>query len=160
MSEPTCRLATPTDGQQITAIWSEGMAVHAGLDPRFPLVADAAQKFAAYLKEVLQDENAIVFVAEAESQVVGYCLARVSQHPAVFSKQTYGYINDLFVCSGHRREGVGKALFEATARSLRERGIRALEVSLVPSNRMASAFWRKMGFTQRLETLRLESDAT
>lgn len=160
MSDIACRLATPADIPEITAIWLEGMAVHADLDPRFPLIADAQQKFGAYLNEVLEDRNAIVFVAEAASHVVGYCLARGSQHPAVFSKQTYGYINDLFVSSGHRRRGVGKALFEATARSLRDRGIRVLEVSLVPSNRMASSFWRKLGFTQRLETLRRESDAT
>lgn len=132
------------------------MAVHADLDPRFPLVADAEQKFGAYVKEVLEDPNSLVFVAEAASHVVGYCLARVSQHPAVFTKQTYGYINDLFVGSSHRRKGIGKALFEATATGLRDRGIRDLEVSLVPANRMASSFWRKLGFTQRLETLRLE----
>jgi ribosomal protein S18 acetylase RimI-like enzyme len=143
----------------IIALWREGMAVHAELDPRFPLVADAERRFEAYLKDVLEEPKALVLVAESASRAVGYCLARVSQHPAVFSKQTYGYINDLFVESSYRRKGVGKALFEATARSLRDRGIRDLEVSLVPGNRMASAFWRKLGFTQRLETLRLESDA-
>jgi ribosomal protein S18 acetylase RimI-like enzyme len=159
MNELDCRLANRADVPGITAIWIEGMVVHADLDPRFPLAPDAKEKFIAYLTEVLQDKNAIVFVAEATSQILGYCLARVSQHPAVFSKPTYGYINDLFVSSGHRRKGVGKALFDAIARSLRDRGIKSLEVALVPGNAMASAFWRKQGFKQRLETLRLESDA-
>jgi ribosomal protein S18 acetylase RimI-like enzyme len=136
------------------------MAVHAKLDPRFPLVANAEEKFRAYLGEVLRDRNTLLLVAEATSRVVGYCLARESQHPAVFTKQTYGYINDLFVGSSYRRKGIGKALFEATASRLRERGIQAFEVSLVPTNAMASSFWRKLGFTQRLETLRLEPDAT
>jgi ribosomal protein S18 acetylase RimI-like enzyme len=145
---------------EIIRLWSEGMAVHAKLDPRFPLVANAEEKFEAYLGEVIKDRNALLLVAEATSRVVGYCLARVSQHPAVFTKQTYGYINDLFVGSSHRRKGVGKALFEATASRLRERGIQAFEVSLVPTNGMASSFWRRLGFTQRLETLRLEPDAT
>jgi ribosomal protein S18 acetylase RimI-like enzyme len=160
MSGFAYRLARPDDIPGITAVWSEGMAVHADIDPRFPLVPGAEQKFAAYLREVLEDRKAIVFVAEAASHVVGYCLARAAQHPAVFTKQTYGYINDLFVSASERRKGVGKALFEATAKGLRDRGIRDLEVSLVPGNRMASSFWRKLGFTQRLETLRLESNAT
>lgn len=160
MSAFSCRLASPKDVPEITELWSEGIAVHANLDPRFPLVKDAEKKFQVYLGEVLNDRNAILLVAGDESRVVGYCLARVSQHPAVFSKQSYGYINDLFVGSSHRRKGVGTALFEAAATHLHGRGIQAFEVSLVPTNRMASSFWRKLGFTQRLETLRLEPDAT
>lgn len=160
MSGITCRLASPNDVPEITGLWSEGMAVHAKLDPRFPLVANAEERFKAYLEEVLKDRNSLVLVAATASRVVGYCLARVSQHPAVFSKQTYGYINDLFVGARHRRKGIGKDLFEAVASRLRERGIQAFEVSLVPTNGMASSFWRKLGFTQRLETLRLEPDAT
>ena len=156
MSGFTCRLASPNDILEITDLWSEGMAVHATLDPRFPLVADAEERFKAYLEEVLKDRNALLLVAEAAPRVVGYCLARVSQHPAVFSKQAYGYINDLFVEAGHRRKGIGKGLFEATTSRLRERGIQAFEVSVVPTNGMASSFWRKLGFTPRLETLRLE----
>jgi ribosomal protein S18 acetylase RimI-like enzyme len=160
VNQITYRVATPTDVPQITAVWFEGMAVHAAIDPRFPLTQDAEPKFANYLSEVLKDRNAFVFVAENASSIVGYCLARISQHPSVFTRQTYGYINDLFVTSKHRRTGIGKALFETTASSLRGRGVRDLEVSLVPSNDMASSFWRKLGFTQRLETLRLETDAT
>ena len=156
----TCRLASPKDLTEITSLWSEGMAVHARLDPRFPLVTNAEERFRTYLEEVLKDRNALLLAAETAPHVVGYCLARVSQHPAVFSKQTYGYINDLFVGAGHRRKGIGKALFEAAASRLRERGIQAFEVSLVPTNGMASSFWRKLGFTTRLETLRLEADAT
>lgn len=156
----TCRLASQNDLPEITSLWAEGMAVHAPLDPRFPLVANAEVKFEVYLKEVLKDRNALLLVAEGTSELIGYCLARVSQHPVVFTKQTYGYINDLFVGSSHRRKGIGKALFEATASRLRERGIQSFEVSLVPTNGMASSFWRKLGFTLRLETLRLERDAT
>ena len=88
MSGFTCRPATPSDVPEIVALWLEGMAVHANLDPRFPLVADAEQRFGAYLREVLDDPKALVLVAESASHVVGYCLARVSQHPAVFAMET------------------------------------------------------------------------
>lgn len=154
------RPAKQTDIPGITALWLEFMDVHAAIDPRLPLSEDAEQKFQSYLNQVLTDQNALVLVAEAGSILFGYCLARVSHHPAVFTKQTYGYINDLFVTSRERRKGIGQALFEATASALRDRGIPDLEVSLVPRNEMASSFWRKLGFTLRLETLRLERDAT
>jgi len=154
------RPAKPTDIPGITALWLEFMDVHAAIDPRFPLSEDAEQKFQSYINQVLADQNAFVLVAEADSSLLGYCLARVSQHPAVFTKQTYGYINDLFVTSRQRRKGIGQALFEATATALYNRGIPDLEVSLVPRNEIASSFWRKLGFTLRLETLRLERDST
>jgi len=136
------------------------MAVHAHIDPRFPLTADAQQRFKSYLNEVFADDNAFLYVAECGSSLVGYCLARIRQHPAVFTKQTYGYINDLMVKASHRRRGIGQGLFHATATAIRARGVLDIEVSLVTENEMSSAFWRKLGFRPRLETLRLEDDAT
>lgn len=154
------RPAIWADLTAIVPLWLEGMAVHAQIDPRFPLTADAEQRFESYLKEVFGDDNAFLFVADTDPGLVGYCLARVRLHPAIFTKQTHGYINDLMVAAGHRRRGIGQGLFRATAAAMRARGALDLEVSLVTENEMSSAFWRKLGFKPRLETLRLEHDAT
>jgi ribosomal protein S18 acetylase RimI-like enzyme len=154
------RPAIRTDVSAIIPLWLEGMTVHASIDPRFPLADDSEQKFESYLNEVLSDRNAFLFVAETGSNLVGYCLGRIRQHPPVFTKQTYGYINDLMVASAYRRKGIGKALFIATATAIRARGVQDLEVSFVAKNEMSSSFWRKLGFKPRLETLRLEYDAT
>lgn len=160
MNQAVIRPATTADVSAIIPLWIEGMAVHAPIDPRFPLADDAAQKFARYLDEIMGDRDTLLFVADAGPHLAGYCLAGIRQHPPIFTKRTYGYINDLTVASAYRRKGIGSALFDATAAAIRARGVHDLEVSFVADNEMSSSFWRKLGFEPRLQTARIEYDAS
>lgn len=153
------RLAKSKDFPSIISLWAELMDVHATLDPRFPLSSDASKAMTSYLSEVLADENGFLFVAETNSRIIAYCLARIASYPPVFANRAYGYFNDLVVKPANRRQGVGTGLFLATAAAIRAKGIDVLEVSHVSQNPMASSFWRKLGFESRLETLRLDASA-
>jgi ribosomal protein S18 acetylase RimI-like enzyme len=54
-------------------------------------------------------------------------------------------MNDLFVDSGARGEGVGRALIQAAAEVSRERGVPRLEWSTAPDNHTAQRLYDSTG---------------
>ena len=71
------------------------------------------------------------------------------------------WLEDLFVRTEHRGEGVGRALLEAVAALVRERGGERLEWAALDWNEPALGFYRRIGATTMNEwiTHRLDGEA-
>jgi GNAT superfamily N-acetyltransferase len=54
-------------------------------------------------------------------------------------------MNDLYVTEGHRGEGIGRALIEASAEVARKRGAHQLEWVTAPDNKTAQRLYDKTG---------------
>ena len=61
------------------------------------------------------------------------------------------YLEDLFVLSQYRRQGVGKAMFQRLAREAVERGCGRLEWTCLEWNQLAQEFYEGLG-AERLRT--------
>jgi GNAT superfamily N-acetyltransferase len=92
-------------------------------------------------------------VAEHAGEIVGYCLAARATYPPVFRTQEYGMIYDMAVSAQRRREGIGELLFGEVRRWFESRGIRRIELRVLPANKLSTSFWKKQGFRPFLETL-------
>jgi GNAT superfamily N-acetyltransferase len=64
-------------------------------------------------------------------------------------------LNDLYVAQSHRREGVGRALIEASAKVARERGAHHLEWATKPDNVTAQRLYDSIG-AERSEWIEYE----
>jgi GNAT superfamily N-acetyltransferase len=71
------------------------------------------------------------------------------------------WLEDLFVRPANRGEGVGKALLEAVAALVRERGGERLEWAALDWNALALGFYRRLGAQTMNEwiTHRLDGEA-
>ena len=80
---------------------------------------------------------------------------------STFLAATGFWLEDLYVCQAHRREGVGRALLAAVAARLRERGGQRLEWAALDWNEPALSFYRGLGARTTSEwiTHRLTGDA-
>ncbi len=78
-----------------------------------------------------------------------------------FLASTGVWLEDLFVRPGNRAEGVGKALLEAVAELVRERGGERLEWAALDWNELALGFYRGIGAKTMNEwiTHRLDGEA-
>ena len=65
-----------------------------------------------------------------------------------------GYIADLCVHAECRGLGLGRRLYERLRAWFLSRGIESIEVQVVRANPASQTFWRKMGFSDFLRTLR------
>jgi GNAT superfamily N-acetyltransferase len=147
------RKATEADVPGIVELWAEFMDFLARYERAFQRAPDGHEHFAATLRERLADGDAAVFVAEADTGLVGYCLARVNKRGLEFGGWEFGDIHHLAVTEGRRRTGIGRELFEAVRAWFVERGVSRVELRVVSANPVSASFWRRLGFRPYLEAL-------
>ena len=82
-------------------------------------------------------------VAEVNQQVAGYTLYFEGYDTARASRGVY--ISDLYVDKAWRRQGIGRALMQATAIACNEMGGDWMFWSVLKSNKNARNFYRKIG---------------
>ena len=96
-----------------------------------------------YLRAVRRHPDAAVFVAEdAGGRIVARLSLARDIHPASRHVADLG----LMVATGHRRQGLGRALLEQAAAWARSVGIRKLELHVFPWNAPAIALYESFGF--------------
>ena len=83
-----------------------------------------------------------LIVAEADGKVVGMALWYVKYSTW---KGKCGYLEDLMVADSHRGLGMGKALFEAVARTSAQRGYLRMEWQVLDWNEPAIGFYKRLG---------------
>ncbi len=111
--------------------------------------------------ERLRDPKHTVFIAETEDgQVVGYAFAWViayRNHPTYRDFDCF-YIDDICVLKSHRRQGIGKLLFEHCKEKARQLQCKNMDLGVYSFNRDAIAFYESCGMTFR--THRMEYQFT
>lgn len=128
---------------------------HVPFDPRFRATPAAETVMAGWIEENMSSPRAAVLVAERDPGAVdGYCLAMVLENPPVLPQQFYGYISEISV--REKRRGTGSALLRAAHAWFREQGLNYAEINVSVRNEAARAFWRRHGYGDFLERLRIE----
>jgi RimJ/RimL family protein N-acetyltransferase len=99
------------------------------------------ERRAKQFRETIQSDDAQVFVAEADGEIVGELSAfgRTSRGPATIG---------MAVGAGWRGQGVGTALMQACVEWAREAGVHKLSLEVFPWNDPAIALYRKFGFVE------------
>jgi GNAT superfamily N-acetyltransferase len=86
---------------------------------------------------------AAAIVAELEDRIIGYALFFHTY--STFLTQPGLYLEDVFVASEYRRQGVGKALIASVAKIAFDRGCGRLEWSVLEWNQNAIEFYQSLG---------------
>ncbi len=149
------RPATTNDLDEIMRLYQQLMGLHETLDPRLALDWDGIKAFRDHLVNVLDSDYDRILVAEAPdgAGLAGFIMGRLAQNPPVFRQPYYGYVTDTCVDERWRRQGIGRALFEALRAWFRAQGLLTMQVNVAARNPTSQAFWRAMGFTDYLERL-------
>ncbi len=159
MDPPTVRPAHPEDVRLLLQLFGE-LAEYEHLEHE--LKATEAQ-----LGEALFGKRpaAEALIAERDGEALGYALFFPTF--SSFLASTGVWLEDLFVRKEHRGEGVGRALLEAVAALVQERGGERLEWAALDWNEPALGFYRRIGaatmnewITHRLDGAGLTSVAT
>jgi GNAT superfamily N-acetyltransferase len=158
------RPATTADRPRLIELFQKEIAYQRGFAPFFDFSADFDWERFAELK--LNNRNEKVFVAETDGIVLGYLDVRVigpSHFPfmkklvgRIFRRRiapsfvrtgTVGWLEDCYVESQCRRQGIGAALVVQGLAWLRGRGADRIELATFAANDSGRAFWEKQGFS-------------
>ena len=98
----------------------------------------------AYLHARMERGESVIFVAEAEGQLLGFCQMYPTWCSVAAARIFVLY--DLFVDAGVRRGGVGRALMLAAQAFGREAGAVRLDLSTAHTNTRAQALYESLGW--------------
>lgn len=134
------------------------MQTHYAFDQRRflePNQADAAG-YARFLQSQLDDEAAVVLVAELRDAIVGYVYAAIEPLSWKDLRGECGYIHDLLVSDAARGRGVGEALLDAAIEWLRQRALPRIVLGTAAQNEPARRLFARRGFRPTMIEMTLE----
>jgi RimJ/RimL family protein N-acetyltransferase len=95
------------------------------------------------LKSLLATDNSMVFLAEAEGEVIGFLWA----NGGMYRRNRHNVHIVIGIRAALTNQGIGTRLFQACERWACERGLHRLELTVMTHNQLGIALYQKMGFT-------------
>ena len=151
--DESVRVASRRDLDRLAELWTALTEHHAGFEPLFALRAGAGAEIRRLLDAQLRDPDAVIFVAEQEGSLRGFCTVRVDRAPPIHTELERAEITDVAVAAAERRRGIGRRLVAAALDWLRVRGVERVEVRVAVRNQEGQGFWRALGFADLMDVL-------
>jgi ribosomal protein S18 acetylase RimI-like enzyme len=112
--------------------------------------------YAWFLGTQMQRDDAVVFVADRDGQVVGYVYAGIEPQSWKELREEAGFIHDVYVDEPARRGGIATALLEAAAAWLAERGMPRIVLWTAARNESAQRLFERLGFRHTMTEMTRE----
>jgi len=141
------RDATQQDAAQLGRMGAALARAHHDWDPRrFMLPGDLESGYAWWLGKEMNDERAVVLVAEHEGSVVGYAYGRLEERDWNQLLDACGAFHDLYIEDTARSLGAGRALSEALAARLTGLGAPRIVLHTSVKNEAAQKLFASLGW--------------
>ena len=150
------REARASDVPQIVAIWKDFMEFHRKLDESFAMRKGAPARFGDYLRDLVNQTDSQLLVADEGSTVLAYSIAYIRPYPPVFEHEYFGLISDLAVIRERWRMGIGSQVLARVFDWFRANKVDQVELRVASANSVGAAFWKKHGFRDYMRGLRRE----
>jgi GNAT superfamily N-acetyltransferase len=148
----TIRRAEARDASALGTLGVTLMRTHYAFDRQRFLAAgdDAARGYASFLESQLQDDDAVVLVAELEGRLVGYVYAGLEPMSWKELRGPAGFIHDVMVEDDEQGAGAGSALIDAATAWLRDRGAPRVMLWTAERNERAQRLFLRLGFRRTM----------
>ena len=138
MNDHAVRRASPADADAV------GRLLH-DFNTEYSEPTPGPDRLAGRIRQLLEEGLTTVLVGGAGPDG----LAVLRFRPAIWSEGLECYLAELYVQPGHRGQGLGKALMDATLETAKARGADYIEVATSEDDAAARALYEKFGFINR-----------
>lgn len=137
------RKATTADARTITEeLLLPSFRADERLDPEFNEL-DEEGVAAAGCEYWLDDEDRVLFVAEADGTLVAHISAGIVETPPIYKRGPRTHIDGLYVKQDYRRQGVATSLIERVAEWAKTKGCDTLGVAAHKENEKANRMYEE-----------------
>jgi len=146
------RPATAEDMPAAGRLGAELLLQHHSFDPlRFMAGSErAADGYAQFLGSQLEEQDAVILVAEQQGEVRGYVYAALEPRNWKELREAAGFLHDVVVDRSLRRHGVATQLVEAACSWLARHGAPRVLLWSATQNASAQALFDKLGFRRTM----------
>jgi ribosomal protein S18 acetylase RimI-like enzyme len=142
------RRATMNDYRGLCAILDEVDAQHREALPHVFRTPNGPARGKAYVASILEDDNARIWVAEQDGEIVGmvHVAVRQTRDLPILVPRRYAVIENLGVSMAFRRRGIGRALMQEAHRWAMRANINEIDLNVWEFNADARAFYKALGY--------------
>jgi diamine N-acetyltransferase len=142
------RKATANDYNTLCELFDEMDALHRDNLPHLFQKPSGSVREQEYYSGLIADENAGLFVAEADGKLVGFVHAIVRDTPAfpVFVPRRYAVVDGIVVKSEFQNRGTGRMLMDKMQAWAIAKGAASIELNVYEFNETAISFYEKLGY--------------
>lgn len=146
MNQPTIRTAVPDDAQPIAKVHvATWQAAYKGqMSGELLQNLSVERRKQGWAQGISRDPTAII-VAEIDGQVVGFSNFGASRDDA--ATETDGEIYAIYLLANYWGQGIGKAMMQASLKSLAERGFTRTILWVLQTNQRTIDFYTAAGFS-------------
>ena len=146
--EFSIREANQEDYKGLCGVFAEGDALHCDALPHVFREPDGPVRTEEYISGIIADENAALFVAESDGQIIGAVHIFVREAPdiPIVVLRWYAVIDNLVVMKRFHRSGVGQSLVEEAQRWAVDKKLNQVELNVWEFNKGAIAFYEELGY--------------
>ncbi len=138
------REITEIDFTAVRKIFVESISFHEQVDSIFASINEADQIWINYITTIFQQDDFKIYVALRSEQIVGFCVGQIIEKPPVYQVKKIGQVNNIVVKEGHKRQGIGKVLFETIKAWFMIQQVNHIELLVATNNPQSLGFWNKM----------------
>ena len=155
------RKATRADREALGRLGALLMTVHYHFDRRRFLAPgeNAAAGYARFLELQIDDPDSVIFVAEIDGVVAGYCYAGIEPLSWKELRDAAGFVHDLALDPSARRQGAGRALLAAAIDWFRGRQMLRVMLWTSTENAPAQQLFRVAGFRPTMMEMSMDLES-
>lgn len=155
------RPATAADVVALGRLAAELVRAHHADDPeRFLLPSGVEESYRRWLGSELRNDDAIVLVAEAGAEIIGYVYGRLERGDARMLLEQHAALRQLLVSRRARRQRVAHALVRRFVSIASERGMSRVVLHTATTNVRAQGLFRQLGFAPTMLEMTLRTRAS
>jgi ribosomal protein S18 acetylase RimI-like enzyme len=130
-------------------------AQHRNYDPNRFAELGNLEGAAGYYMSRAEADDAAVFVAESDGEVVGFAYLEYERIDYANLLKNAVWLHDLYVDKGSRRTGAGKMLMQAAVEFGKKLGAAKIVLTVAAKNELAQEFFRSSGFRDTMVEMTL-----
>ena len=142
------RQATPADSFLLSSLCMDVQRLHAEYHSEVFKTPQSADFAADFFDKMLADPAATIYIAEEDSQALGYIFCNLIERPETpFTyPNRFLHIDQISVRPDAQGHGVGTALMKQVEKLARELGVSKIQLDSWDFNTKAHAFFEGLGF--------------
>ncbi len=151
MQEVTIRPARKSDQAALGRYGGALMRQHHDADPRRFITTDRPEAgYGRYLVSQIEEPESLVLVAERAGEVVGYLYAGLEPMSWMQLREACGFIHDVYVDPGARRQSIGERLVQAAIAWFEAKGQPRVLLWSAEGNETAQRLFARLGFRRTM----------
>jgi GNAT superfamily N-acetyltransferase len=155
MNQITYRLITESDLKVLELYYEDLLRVYSDFGYRLPIPDHAGMLWIASFNRTL-GRFSQVFIAESNSGIVGFALARLKRLPPYQGGELIAELSDIYLIEKFRHQGIATKLCKMVISWAYENDARSVEAQVLISNEASRRMFLTLGFKTELSQVRLE----